>query len=60
MKPKPIMAMQDTLSFKKVKIETPMGSLESDSGNHLIDVTSIIIVIGVLYIGKKIIDKYVK
>ena len=54
------MAMQDTLSFKKVKIETPMGSLESDSGNHLIDVTSIIIVIGVLYIGKKIIDKYVK
>ena len=60
MKPKPIMAKQDTLQSKKMSLETPMGTLESDSGNHLIDVTSIIIVIGVLYIGKKIIDKYVK
>ena len=60
MKPKPIMARQDTLQSKKMSIETPIGKLESDSGNHLIDVTSIIFVIGLIYIGKKLIDKYVK
>jgi len=59
MKPKPIMAKQDTLQSKKMSIETPVGKLESDSGNHLIDVTSIIFVIGLIYIGKKLIDKYV-
>ena len=59
MKPKPIMAKQDTLQSKKMSIETPVRKLESDSGNHLIDVTSIIIVIGLIYIGKKLIDKYV-
>ena len=60
MKPKPIMAMQDTLSFKKVKIETPMGSLESDSGNHLIDVGSFVVIIVLMYIVKLIVGKYVK
>ena len=60
MKPKPIMAKQDTLNSKKMSLETPIGKLESDSGNHLIDVTSIIFVIGLIYIGKKLIDKYVK
>ena len=59
MKPKPIMAKQDTLNSKKMSLETPIGKLESDSGNHLVDVTSIIIVIGLIYIGKKLIDKYV-
>ena len=59
MKPKPIMAKQDTLNSKKMSLETPIGKLESDSGNHLIDVTSIIFVIGLIYIGKKLIDKYV-
>ena len=60
MKPKPIMAMQDTLQSKKMSIETPMGTLESDSGNHYLDVASIILVIGVLYVGKKLVDKYIK
>ena len=59
MKPKPIMAKQDTLVSKKVKIETPLGSLESDSGSHLIDVGTIIVVIAILYVGKKLINKYV-
>ena len=59
MKPKPIMVKQDTITYKKMSIDTPMGKLESDSGNHLVDVTSIIIVIGVLYIGKKLINKYI-
>ena len=60
MKPKPIMAKQDTLQSKKMSIETPMGTLESDSGNHLIDVTSIVLAIGLLYVGKKLVDKYIK
>ena len=54
------MAMQDTLQSKKMSIETPMGTLESDSGNHYLDVASIILVIGVLYVGKKLVDKYIK
>jgi len=62
MKPKPI--NQDTLSeppiYKSFKVETPMGSLESDSGSHVVDVASIIFVVAVLYIGKKIIGRYIK
>jgi len=61
MKPKPI--NQDTLSeppiYKSFKVETPMGSLESDSGSHVVDVASIIFVVAVLYIGKKIIGRYI-
>ena len=64
MKPKPIPMKQDTLSeppiYKSFKVETPMGSLESDSGSHIIDVASIIFVIAVLYIGKKLIGRYIK
>jgi len=60
MKPKPINTLDTTLTYKKMKIETPMGTLESDSGNHFIDVISIIGVIAVLYIGKKLVNKYIK
>jgi hypothetical protein len=45
---------------KKFKVDTPIGSLESDSGNHMIDVVSIIGVIAVLYIGKKILDRCIE
>ena len=58
MKPKPIMVRQDTLQSKKMSIETPIGKIESDSGNHTIDIISIIFVISILYIGKKVIDKW--
>ena len=58
MKPKPINTLDTTLQSKKMSIETPMGTLESDSGNHYIDVASVIFVISVLYIGKKLVDKY--
>ena len=64
MKPKSIRreetGVDTTLQSKKMSIETPIGKLESDSGNHLIDVTSIILVIGVLYVGKKLVDKYIR
>ena len=41
MKPKPINTLDTTLQSKKMSIETPIGSLESDSGSHLLDVSSI-------------------
>jgi len=43
---------------QSIRIETPMGAIESDSGNHAIDSITIVIIIMVLYICKKIIDKY--
>ena len=45
---------------ESVRIETPMGSIESDSGNHLIDILSVVGIIGVLYIGKVLVSKYFK
>ena len=60
MKPKPINTLDTTLTAKKMSIETPIGTIESDSGNHYLDLLSIIVVIGVLYTGKKIVDKCIK
>ena len=59
MKPKPINKPDTTLQSKKMSIETPIGTIESDSGNHYLDILSIIIVITVLYVGKKLVDKYI-
>ena len=59
MKPKPINTLDTTLQSKKMSIETPIGTIESDSGNHYLDVLSIIVVIGVMYAGKKLIDKMI-
>ena len=42
----------------RIRIETPIGALESDSGNHIIDGITIVVIIIVLYVGKKIVDKY--
>ena len=52
MKPKPIFR-DTTLQSKKMSIETPLGKIESDSGNHLIDVGSIVFVICFVYFMKK-------
>ena len=35
---------------KKVRIETPMGAIESDSGNHLVDVGTVVLLAFVLYL----------
>ena len=59
-KPKPINTLDTTLQSKKVSIETPIGKLESDSGNHFIDIISVVGVIAALYIGKKLVDKWLK
>ena len=42
---------------QQFKIETPIGSVESDSGNHLVDIASIIVVIVVFFVIKKIMGK---
>lgn len=42
---------------KKFKVETPVATLESDSGNHGVDVISVVGVIIVLYLGKKLLGK---
>ena len=47
-----------TNTMKRLKVETPLGSIESDSGNHWIDIFTIVGVILVLYVGKKLIDKF--
>lgn len=47
-------------SDREFSIETPVGSISSDSGNHFIDIISVIGVIGILYIGKIIIKEVIK
>ena len=39
------------------KIETPIGSVESDSGNHMVDVGTVVAVIIVLFVAKKLLGK---
>ena len=39
--------------IESFKVETPLGSLESDSGNHTVDVLTIMGCIIVLYIIKR-------
>ena len=46
--------------IESVKIETPLGTIESDSGKHMIDILSVIGIIGVLYLGKLLVSKYFK
>ena len=44
----------------KVRIETPIGAIESDSGNHIVDGITIIAIVLIIYIGKKLVDKFIK
>ena len=45
---------------KSFKVETPIGTVESDSGNHMIDIISVVGVIALFYIGKKLVGKFIK
>ena len=47
-----------TNTMKRIKVETPLGSIESDSGNHSLDILTIVGVIAILYVGKKLVDKF--
>jgi hypothetical protein len=39
---------------QRVKIETPIGSIESDSGNHFVDIASVMLIIICVLMFKKI------
>ncbi len=54
--------MQDSTMVqpRRMKIETPIGSIESDSGSHTIDFLSIVAILVLMVIGKKIVDKWGK
>ena len=45
---------------KKLTIVTPMGSLESDSGNHFTDIITVLGFVVAFMILKKVISKYIK
>ena len=40
--------------IESVRIETPMGAIESDSGNHMVDVFTVIGIITAVYLLKRI------
>jgi len=46
--------------LEKLKIETPVGSIESDYGNPFLDMAVVFMLIAGLYLSKKLIDKYLK
>ena len=39
--------------IRKVRIETPIGNIESDSGNHLVDVGTVLVIIVIFFIARK-------
>ena len=51
---------EDRPKIESFKVETPLGSLESDSGNHIVDVISVVVVIGILYLAKRMLGQYFK
>ena len=49
--------MEERPKLESFRVETPVGTIESDSGNHIVDIISVVGVILVLYIFKKIVIK---
>ena len=52
LRPQPIFEQQP--KPKSVKIETPIGTVESDSGNHLMDIGTVLIVILAFFLMRKL------
>ena len=44
----------------KVRIETPLGAIESDSGNPILDGVIVFLLVFSLYICKKVVNKFIK
>tara|TARA_R110002020_G_scaffold436237_1_gene646436 strand:- start:97 stop:246 length:150 start_codon:yes stop_codon:yes gene_type:complete len=49
--------MEERSKIEAFRVETPLGALESDSGNHLVDVMSVGICIVLIYILKRTFSK---
>tara|TARA_R110002020_G_scaffold343_1_gene1769 strand:- start:10514 stop:10666 length:153 start_codon:yes stop_codon:yes gene_type:complete len=45
--------MENRQKIESVKIETPFGSMESDSGNHAADVLTIVALLIIIYMFKR-------
>ena len=45
---------------KKFKVETPIGSVESDTDNHLVDVGTVVIVVIAFFVVWKVLGKFIK
>ena len=45
---------------QRVKIETPLGAIEADTGSNVLDGVMVVGIILVLYVGKKLVDKFLK
>ena len=52
--------VEERPKLESFKVETPLGSFESDSGNHVTDVISVVAVIGILYLAKHMLGRYFK
>ena len=50
--------VEERPKLESFKVETPLGSFESDSGNHVVDVISVVAVIGILYLAKRMLGRY--
>jgi len=46
-------SVEERSKLESFRVETPMGALESDSGNHMVDVVSVVGVIILIMILKK-------
>ena len=44
----------------KIRLEIPVGAIESDSGSVVVDIISIVAIVMVIYFGKKFVDKLFK
>tara|TARA_R100000234_G_scaffold63635_1_gene38685 strand:+ start:439 stop:630 length:192 start_codon:yes stop_codon:yes gene_type:complete len=51
---------REHIEDREFSIDTPIGSIKSDSGNHYQDVFSVVGVIIVLYLGKILIKEIIK
>ena len=50
--------VEDRPKLESFRVETPMGAIESDSGNHVVDIISVVVVIGILYLAKRMLGQY--
>lgn len=45
--------MEERVKVESVRVETPFGTIESDSGNHMADVLTITVILIILYLFKR-------
>ena len=43
---------------QRVRLETPLGAIEADTGSPILDGVMVVSVVLILYVGKKLLDKY--